>query len=260
MKHANTILVAALSLALQQTAQAQVLAPEIAAQESVADSGSKWGLGLAVGFKHKAYRDFDDDASVRPLLLYENRYVSFFGTTLDAKLPAAGPISFRLRVRFAGDGYKTKDSPFLAGMAERKGGLLVGGAAIWRGSVINASAEALSATGDAEGKRFKVELNRNFKSGAFTITPRVSANWYDDKYVDYYYGVRVSEARAGRAQYTGKSATNAELGLRVGYAVSQRHNVFVDFSATSLGGAIKDSPLVDRSSEAGVRFGYLYSF
>jgi len=258
MKHANTILVAALSLALQQTAQAQVLAPEIAAKE--VEAGSQWGLGLGVGFDRKAYRDFDNDPSGLPLLLYENRYVSFFGTTLDAKLPSAGPISFRLRARYSGDGYKAKDSPFLAGMAERKGGLWLGGAAIWRGSVINASAEALSATGDAEGKRFKVELNRNFKSGAFTITPRVSANWYDDKYVDYYYGVRASEVRAGRAQYTGKSATNVELGLRIGYAVSQRHNVFVDFSATSLGGAIKDSPLVDRSSEAGVRFGYLYSF
>jgi outer membrane scaffolding protein for murein synthesis (MipA/OmpV family) len=260
MKHAHTISIAILSLAALHAAQAQVLAPEIAAKEAAAPSGSQWGLGLGVGFERKAYRDFDNDPSALPLLLYENRYISFFGATLDAKLPSAGPVSFRLRVRYSGDGYEAKDSPFLSGMAERKGGFWVGGAAIWRGSVINASAEALSATGDAEGKRVKLELNRNFKSGAFTITPRVAANWYDDKYVDYYYGVRASEARAGRAQYTGKSATNAELGLRVGYAVSQRHNVFVDFSATSLGGAIKDSPLVDRSSETGVKFGYLYSF
>ena len=266
MTQANTIpqtfrraaLAAALLLAAQHAAQAQVLAPELAAKE--AEPTSQWGLGLGVGFDRKAYRAFDDDPSALPLLLYENRYVSFFGATLDAKLPSAGPVSFRLRARYSGDGYEAKDSPYLAGMAERKGGLWLGGAAIWRGSVINASAEALGATGDAEGKRFKLELNRNFKSGALTITPRISANWYDSKYVDYYYGVRAGEARVGRAQYTGKSTTNAEVGVRFGYAVAKRHNVFVDFSATSMGSAIKDSPLVDRSSESSVKLGYLYSF
>lgn len=255
----NALLVAVLPLAVQQAAQAQVLAPELAAKEE-APSASHWGLGIGVGFDRKAYRDFDDDPSGLPLVLYESRYVSFFGTTLDAKLPSAGPVSFRLRARYSGDGYEAKDSPYLTGMAERKGGVWLGGAAIWRGSVLNASAEALTSTGDAEGKRFKLELNRTFKSGAWSVTPRVVANWYDKKYVDYYYGVRAEEVRAGRAQYTGKSATNGELGVRFGYAITPRHNVFVDVSATSLGGAIKDSPLVEKSSESSVKLGYLYSF
>ena len=95
-------------------------------------------------------------------------------------------------------------------MAERKGGVWVGGAVTWRGSVINASAEALAATGDAEGKRVRLELNRQFQAGAVTVTPR--------------------------------------------------HTVFVDLSATGLGSAIKDSPLVDRSNQAGIKAGYLYSF
>ena len=39
-----------------------------------------------------------------------------------------------------------------------------------------------------------------------------------------------------------------------------RHNVFVDLSATRLGSAIKDSPLVDRANQGSVKAGYLYSF
>ncbi|WP_312435845.1 hypothetical protein [Janthinobacterium sp.] len=66
-------------------AQAQVPAP------------SQWGLGLGAGLDRKAYRDFDNDVQALPLLLFENRYVSFFGTTLDAKLPSSGPLSLRLR-------------------------------------------------------------------------------------------------------------------------------------------------------------------
>lgn len=244
----RALLAATLALAAQHGAQAQVAAP------------SQWGLGLAAGLDRKAYRDFDNDVKVLPLLLFENRYISFLGATLDAKLPSSGALSFRLRARYANDGYEAKDSPFLRGMAERKGGVWLGGAVLWRGSVINASAEALAATGDAEGKRVKLELNRHFQAGAVTFTPRVAANWHDSKFVDYYYGVRADEVRAGRAAYTGDAATNVELGLRVGYAVAPRHNVFVDLSTTRLGGAIKDSTLVERANQGSVKAGYLYSF
>ena len=72
--------------------------------------------------------------------------------------------------------------------------------------------------------------------------------------------MRSAEVRAGRAAYTGDAASNVEAGLRLGYAVAPRHNVFVDLSATRLGSAIKDSPLVDRSNQSSVKAGYLYSF
>lgn len=110
-----------LLLSTQHLVQAQVLAPELAAKEAQPAS-SQWGLGIGAGYTTKAYRDFDNKVSPLPLVLYENRYISFFGTTLDAKLPSAGPVSFRLRAKYSMDGYEAKDSPFLSGMEERKGG------------------------------------------------------------------------------------------------------------------------------------------
>jgi outer membrane scaffolding protein for murein synthesis (MipA/OmpV family) len=240
-------------------APAQVLAPELA-QVEAAGPRSQWGLGLGVGYERKLYRDFDNEAKALPLVLYESRWLSVFGPKLDVKLPIGGPVSLRLRVRYAGDGYEAEDSPYLAGMAERKGGVWVGAAAIWKNDVANVAAEALSATGDAEGKRFKLEVNRDFRAGAVTITPRIAADWYDSKYVDYYYGVRADEARAGRARYIGDSAGAVEVGVRFGYALRQRHRFFVDVSASRSGSAIKDSPLVERATEAGVKLGYLYAF
>lgn len=244
--------------AIANPASAQVLAPEIAAAE--VSPQSQWGLGLGVGYDKKPYRDFDDKVRALPLVLYENRWVSLYGTKFDFKLPSAGPVSLRLRARYANDGYESDDSPYLAGMAERKGGVWLGGAAIWRNPVANVAAEALAATGDAEGKRVKLEVNREFRSGAFTVTPRIAAEWYDSDYVDYYYGVRANEVRAGRARYEGDSTTSLEAGVRFGYTVNRRHHVFVDVSTNRLGSAIKDSPLVERSSEPGVRVGYIMAF
>ena len=237
---------------------AQVLAPEIAAVEAAPEY--RWGLGLGAGFTKSPYRQSANKTTALPLILYENRWISVFGANFDVKLPAAGPVSFRLRARYAGDGYEADDSPYLAGMAERKGGVWLGGATIWRNSVVNVSAEGLAATRDAKGRRFKLEISHEFPIGVITLTPRVSANWYDKKYVDYYYGVRVNEVRTDRSYYTGESSNVIETGVRFSYGLNRHHRVFVDFSATYFGNAIRNSPLIENAGERSVRVGYLYAF
>lgn len=229
--------------------------------ESLRAAGSQWGIGVGVGFERKPYRDFDDEVKVLPLLMYVNKYVSVLGPIVDVHLPSAGPLSFRLRARYAGDGYEAGDSPYLAGMEERKASFWLGGAATWRNETANLSAELLAdASGHSKGTRFKVQVDRRFTTGAFGWTPRLAAQRLDRKYVDYYYGVQASEARTGRPRHQGEAATNMEVGLRLDYAAAPKHDVFVDLSATRLGEAIKDSPLVERSYSTALRLGYLYRF
>lgn len=226
-----------------------------------AEGESSWGLGLGVGMERKPYRDFDNKTRLLPLLSYENKWISVAGLGLDVKLPSAGPVSFRLRARYSMDGYDASDSPFLAGMDERKDGIWLGGAAVWRNDIANLSAELLGdASGNSKGTKLRLMVDRRFQAGSFDITPRLAATRLDDKYVSYYYGVNASEVRAGRPFYQGGSAVNLEAGLRVGYALAPNQSLFLDLSTTRLGSSIKDSPLVDRSSQSGVRVGYLYRF
>lgn len=226
-----------------------------------AEGESQWGLGIAAGVERRPYRGIDNKTRGLPLVTFENKWFSVAGLGADLKLPSAGPVSFRLRARYMDDGYEASDSPFLAGMAERKGGVWLGGAALWRNDIANLSAELLGdASGDSKGTRFKLMVDRRFQAGAFDLTPRLAAIRLDDKYVSYYYGVNASEVTANRRFYQGGSAVNLEVGLRVGYAIAPKQSVFVDVSTTSLGSSIKDSPLVDRSTQTGVRVGYLYRF
>ena len=230
-------------------------------QPAQAEGESSWGLGLGVGMERKPYRDFDNKTRLLPLLSYENKWISVAGLGLDLKLPSAGPVSFRLRARYAMDGYDASDSPFLAGMDERKDGIWLGGAAVWRNDIANLSAELLGdASGNSKGSKLRLMVDRRFQAGSFDITPRLAATRLDDKYVSYYYGVNAAEVRAGRPFYQGGSAVNLEAGLRVGYAIAPRQSLFLDLSTIKLGSSIKDSPLVDRSSQSGVRVGYLYRF
>jgi outer membrane protein len=230
------------------------------AQTANADVPS-WGLGGGVSVLQKGYRDIDRDVLPLPLISYESKWISASVPNLDLKLYSGDKLSLRLRARYARDGYDADDSPFLAGMDDRKSSVWVGGAMVWRSQLANLSAEVLhDASGYSKGSRAKFQVDRRFGFDDFGVTPRVGAEWVDSKYVDYYYGVKSSEVRAGRSFYQGNSTVNLEAGVRLDYNFALRQSVFLDLRATRFGSAIKDSPLVDQSGQTGISLGYLYRF
>lgn len=237
-------------------------APSAFAQSSDADSeGGKWSIGLGAATIDKVYRDYDREVLPLPVVSYENKWVSVGIPTSDFKVWTGDSLSFRVRARFSGDGYEAKDSPFLTGMDERKFSVWVGGAVLWKTDFANISGELLAdAMGNSKGTRARVQIDRRFASGKFGFTPRLAAEWVDDKYVDYYYGVKQSEVRADRAFYEGKSTTNMQVGLRVDYTPARHHTLFLDVGATRMGSSIKDSPIVDKSNQTSIGLGYAYRF
>ncbi|MEM4986190.1 MipA/OmpV family protein [Collimonas sp. H4R21] len=242
-------------------ALASVLVWGSASAQTASTDASTWTLGGGVSVIKKGYRDIDRDVLPLPLISYESKWISASVPTLDVKLNSNENLSMRLRARYAGDGYDTDDSPFLAGMDDRKGSIWIGGAVIWRPQFANLSAEVLhDVSGYSKGVRAKLQVNRRFAFGTFGVTPRLGVEWVDSKYVDYYYGVKTSEVRAGRGFYQGNSTANIEAGVRLDYSIARRHTVFFDVRSSRFGSAIKDSPLVDQSSETGVSLGYIYRF
>jgi outer membrane protein len=230
------------------------------AQTASADASS-WAFGGGVAAVERGYRDSNHDVLPMPLISYESKWISASVPTLDVKLYSNDELSLRLRTRYARDGYDTDDSPFLAGMDDRKSSIWVGGAVLWRPRFANFSAEALTdASGHSKGSRAKLQVDRRYGFGAFGVTPRLGAEWVDRKYIDYYYGVRPAEVRLGRAAYQGDATANIEAGVRLDYSFARRHTVFFDARATRFGSAIKDSPLVDQPGQTGVSLGYIYRF
>ncbi|WP_273808070.1 MULTISPECIES: MipA/OmpV family protein [unclassified Pseudomonas] len=237
-------------------------APTAFAQESQAKDSNGWqAVGIGAVVLDKPYSDFDREVLPLPLISYESKWISATVPTFDFKAYSTETFSLRLRARWAGDGYEAKDSPVLTGMDERKSSLWAGGAVTWKTSFANLSGEVLAdAMGNSKGTRAKVQIDRRFAAGKFGFTPRVAAEWVDDKYVNYYYGVQQSEALAGRAFYEGKATTNVQFGLRMDYSPSRHHSMFVDVGATRFGNSVKDSPLVDKTTGTTLAVGYAYRF
>ena len=220
-----------------------------------------YGGGLLVRADMQPYTDAGTKVSSMPLLQVDNRWVKFFATTLDVKLQESKDSSVFLRAHYADTGYKASDSAALAGMAERKNSFWLGGKAEWRTSVAQLSGEWLAdGSRHSDGQQVKLMAETLAHVGPVGIVPRLALVWQDRKYVDYYYGVSASEARADRSAYAGKSALNTELGVQLFHKLTPQQSVFLDLSATELGSSIKASPLVDRNWVSAVRAGYLYRF
>jgi outer membrane protein len=102
-----------------------------------------------------------------------------------------GPVSFALRARYADDGYDADASSARAGMDTREGEFWVGGAAILPMGVVTLSTELLSDVSDRSGgQQLKLAATRRFQAIGLDFTPRLTVTRFDQKYVDYYYGVR----------------------------------------------------------------------
>lgn len=232
--------------------------------------GARWGVGIAAISNQKAFKDIDRDTMAIPVIFFENRYVNVFGPFIDFKLPGVEfseeqKLNFSLPLQYGLGGYDKddiRDTPILNGMDRRKGGFWAGAKVEWENPWVNVTAQWLTdISGKSEGQRVSVGIGRNWVFGdSFLISPRLVAIWYDDKYVDYHYGVRTHEARIDRPAYSGEAAVNIEYGLRGIYRFDMKNSIFLDVGATSLASNIKDSPLIDSSTENQVLFGYQYQF
>jgi len=241
--------------------------PLTVAAQQPDDGTSSWGLGVAVITSQKAYTGIDRDNKLLPILSYENRYIRLSGPELAVKLPGyqfseSNNVNFSIIGKYDFTDYKQSDAPILNGMADRDGGFRAGFKAEWQNSIADISAEYVTeVSGDSEGSEVNLTVEKTWHFAQhYMFTPRIAVSWQDKKHIDYYYGVRRNEVTAERAFYQGEAGMNIETGARVGYMFEQRHIIFLDVSLTSLATEIKDSPLVDRSTENRVFLGYSYRF
>jgi len=231
-------------------------------------SSSSWGVGIGAAAKEKPYIGVDRETKIIPIIQFENKYIRVFGPGVDVKLPDIH-ISDTQKINFSAvgrydlsAGYEASDSWVFSGMAERKGSIWAGARIRWENGLVNVSGEWLGdASGYSKGQRGSLGLERSWRFGRHLMfSPRMAAKWLDSKYVDYYFGVRDSEATIGRAAYRGTSGVSAEVGMRSLFMIDRHHSVVLDVGVTRLASEIKNSPLVGRSSEANAFVGYVYRF
>jgi len=226
---------------------------------SNATNVTHWGLGAGVGYEQAPYDRYGSKFSPFPLFFFDDKWIHAIGTTLDIKVGTWRNVSFTLRGQYAlGDGYKGSDASSLNGMENRSAAFWYGPAVAWTTSFGTLTGDVLE--GGNKGQKASIDFGKSFTYGRIGIKPHVGAEWFSSNYVDYYYGVRASEVRAGRPAYSGTSTVEESAGVRVDYHFTRQQSVSLDMGAAHLGSGITDSPIVSKRFIPQARFGYLYQF
>lgn len=218
-----------------------------------------WGLGVGAGIEQAPYKGYGTKYTPIPLISFDNKWVHAFGTAVDLKIGKWSNVSLALRGQYAiGDGYKASHAPILSGMQNRNGAFWYGPALAWHTAYGTLSGDFLE--GGNKGQKATIDFSKTFEYGKFEFEPHAGVDWLSSKYVDYYFGVRSSEARAGRPEYAGKATYDISVGTRIDYKFTRHQILILDVGVAHLGSGITDSPLVGKRYIPQARVGYLYEF
>ncbi|MFN7816046.1 MAG: MipA/OmpV family protein [Burkholderiales bacterium] len=229
------------------------------------ENRTRYGIGAAVLIAKEGYRDVGSETRVLPGLSIQNKWVSLYGPQLDLKLLGNDKRSWWIgpRIEYRFDGYEQEDGTVFRGMAKRKGGVFYGVAGqVDLGSDFELEADYVRASsrdgGFERGAVASLQLSRTYRNGPWSWAPRIGMEYLSSSYVDYYYGVRATEATPTRPAYAGKSSWSPEFGLLVTWQANPRHLLFANFNYERYGSEVRNSPLMNAKGIPQVVFGYEY--
>ena len=216
--------------------------------------GFTYGIGLAL--KSEIYKGYDQRFIPLPVIGYQGENLSIFGPFISYKFYQSGDwkLSGLISPRF--EGFDESDSPYFKGMEEREFSMDAGLGLDYKPNSWHFSskirADMLSRS---NGYEADFNLAKSYRFGPILLSPSMGLTYLDKNNVDYYYGVRRTEATAERAYYEGDSALNKNLGVSIsmpiwgGFVRSSVNNTWYDT-------AITDSPLTDQKTSLSILLTY----
>lgn len=232
-----------------------------------AEDLEKLSLGLAFGLGSTPYRDYDLDYTVLPNLYLETRHFYIRDNRAGVKLWKKNRVE--LSVFGAWDAVYSfnpshTNNRQLNFLDKRRESATGGGAIRW-GSPIGLLALRLEhdLLKYSSGLKGQASLSKTFDLRILELSPQAGLYWNDQKYNTYYFGVNEAEALvSGLSTYQAQSAFIPYLALNIDLGLDEEKlwTLFVTSQIDFLPAAIKDSPMVDRSSTYNLATGLIYSF
>lgn len=221
----------------------------------------EWGIGIGIAAHQPPQQGADIEIDGGPFPFYEGDRLSLsFGSVSYRLIDLKGfQLALEGQARF--DGFDPKDNSALAGMQKRNPALDAGFSLATSGRWGAAQLRFLGdVTGTHQGYEIAASYQVPYQSGRWTVVPSIELKWRSADLVDYYYGVRVSEANATRPAYAAGRATNISAGLTAAYKLTQRWQILAGAEYLRLDDSIKSSPIIEKNHEASIFSALIYRF
>lgn len=231
-------------------------------QAAPALAGGSIGLAIAAG--SSPYKSYDDRRAIVPLINYEHQYFYFRGLKAGVKVYEQNSMEVSAFVAYDPTRFKSSDSSDrrLKRLDDRGESWLAGGAiAIHNPAGIFSASLGMDISSHSRGLKGQAAYAYPFDFEFCTLTPTAGLHFADEKYNDYYYGVSKSEARqSGLKAYQADAAFSPFAGLHVDLPINEQVSLFAAGEVVFLAPAIKDSPMVGRSTSHFLTTGVKFSF
>jgi outer membrane protein len=229
-----------------------------------AHAEDEWSVGLAGTVGVTPYKDYDTLWTPFPLISYEGQYAYVRGFNAGIKFVN---LEFLELSAFVGYDDTSFDSSASSDRRLRKlsnrydsavAGLEV--RLITPYGMLHADG-AQDVLGHSKGLNGTVGYKHSLEYGDLELIPSLGFQWNSAGYNDYYYGVSGRESRkSGLKSYDAGAGVSPYVGITLDYSLSDAWEIFCSGEVLFLSHAIKDSPMVDRSSTYTVTTGLLYNF
>lgn len=218
-------------------------------------------LGLGATLSSNPYRGADTKVIPLPLLLYEGERFFVRGLNIGYHLIRHNNVTLSLLGSYRMAGYDSDDSAFLRGMADRDGTLEAGMQVSLATSLGQLSATLLSDILDKHnGHEARLTFSKRVPVQNVFVSPFVSAIWQSGQLVNYYYGVRSSEATMARPAYRVNSSIRVQAGIMANYLFNEHWSLSGRIAVTRLADEISDSPIVADNLVTSAFVGIGYQF
>jgi MipA family protein len=225
------------------------------ARERVEPMGFLYGVGFAIS--QEIYRDYDRRQMILPILGYRGEKLNVFGPFVSYEFYQQGQIEFSVRARPRFQGFDDSDSDIFDGMKKRKDTLDVGLGMTFKENDWKLEVAALhDALDRSDGYEISTTIGKLFRTGPVFLEPSIGLSYQDSNLVDYYYGVRDSEATPFRNSYEGDHAINTTVGISLKTMSLLDGLSSLSVENTWYGSGITDSPLVGSDSSLSLRLTY----
>lgn len=220
--------------------------------------------GVGVMLSSSPYKGEDSKVFGAPIGIWRND--RFFLEGIKAGMILAEDDMFRADAVFSPRfmGYENGDVPILQGMEDRDWSIDGGVQFKWKiPEVDNLDAHVAVLTdvlGRHDGYEVQAGLSKILGKKYFQLVPSIGVKWQSEELNDYYFGVRSSEAIAGRPSYGPDGGLNYYANLSVYTGFSKDWFVLIRGGMEWLSSEIKDSPLVDEQTVYSGMLGIAYRF
>ncbi|MGH8493737.1 MAG: MipA/OmpV family protein [Moraxellaceae bacterium] len=225
------------------------------------------GLYLGLAWYHRDGPYIAQAATaIMPVGDYEGDRLLLRGDTFGMRLFTAGPVKFNAIVLNDLLSFTAEDAvtPSLQKLDDRRDSWNGGLEASWK--ITPQDTFRVAVMGDVMG-RHKSTLESVHANHVFSIeksytqiVPRVTWTYFQEGFMDYYFGVGAAEsARSGLEEYHPEAGSRLDLGLTIAQPLSRDIVLFADGAWKKFSRDMASSPLTDQRNYFELSAGVLYN-